>query len=120
MIKTTTYLFGFIIVAFVFLLRDKKTTEAEQLKKQYYIEQEIAEKDSIIGVLHEVEVEFINEIKVTEAKIDSLEVHSKAQEHKIIIVKEQINDENTKAILCASDSTIMRILSEHHIKTRNN
>ncbi len=120
MIKTTTYLFAFVTVAFLFLLREKKTIEAEQLKQEHYIEKEISEKDSLIEVLHDIEIEFINEIKVTEEKIDSLKVHSKVQEHKIIIVKEQINDENTKAILCASDSTIIRILSEHHIKTSNN
>ena len=120
MIKASTYIFGLLVMIFVFLVREKKINDI----KLYTLKDE-AEKNIRVQNQHIKELVKINknqEIKALNSirAFDSLKTINQSQGYKIATAKKRLIDEKTRVILNAPDSTIIRILSEHHIKTKAN
>ena len=120
MIKTSTYIFAFFMLIFTWLLREKKHHELKIYEDKIKAEQRINEKNVIIDSLKIVN-DLKEEIIIKDHKeIDSLKSINKVQEYKINTTKKKLNNENTIKILSAPDTTVLRILSKHHINTYNN
>ncbi len=117
MIKVSTYIFGVLVVVFVFLVREKKINEAElhnlKTEAESNIELQNKEIKELVEINKKQELKALNSQRLN----DSLKSINKAQEYKIQKAKQKLKDEKTRAVLNAPDSTILRILSEHDIKT---
>ena len=120
MIKVSTYIFGVLVVVFVFLVREKKINEAElhniKTEAKSNIELQNKEIKELTAINKKQELKALNSQRLN----DSLKTINKAQGYKIAQAKKRLIDEKTRVILNAPDSTILRILSEHDIKTKSN
>jgi len=120
MIKASTYIFGLMVMIFVFLVREKKINEIKLYSLKEESEKNIQLQNQQIKEL--VEINKNQEIKALNSSraFDSLKTINKTQGYKIATAKKKLTDEKTRVILNAPDSTILRILSEHDIKTKSN
>jgi len=119
MIKVSTYIFGILVCVFFFIVREHKKKDFELYEHKKEAQERILKKDSLIQSLVISEIKKIEEIKNSILKIDSLNVVNIKHKNTIKKAKQELNVK-TKYILCAPDSTIIRILSEHEFKTKGN
>jgi len=118
MIKASTYIFGILVCVFFLIVRENKKKDLELHTTKNNAQNRIDQRDSLIGNLLKSESNKIDKINKSMLKIDSLKDLNKL--HKTTITTEKKNLNETKYILCAPDSTIIRILSEHEFKTKGN
>ena len=119
MIKASTYIFGILVCVFFFIVREHKKKDFELYEHKKEAQERILKKDSVIESLIISEIKKIEELNKSILKIDSLNVVNIKHKNTIKKAKQDLNAK-TKYILCAPDSTIIRILSEHEFKTKGN
>ena len=118
MIKASTYIFGILVCVFFLIVRENKKKDLEIHTTKKNAQNRIDQRDSLIGNLLKSESNKIDKINKSMLKIDSLKDLNKLHKTTITTEKKKLNE--TKYILCAPDSTIIRILSEHEFKTKGN
>jgi len=118
MIKASTYIFGILVCVFFLIVRENKKKDLELHTTKNNAQNRIDQRDSLIGNLLKSESNKIDKINKSMLKIDSLKDLNKLHKTTITTEKKKLNE--TKYILCAPDSTIIRILSEHEFKTKGN
>ena len=116
MIKASTYIFGILVCVFFLIVRENKKKDLELHTTKNNAQNRIDQRDSLIGNLLKSESNKIDKINQSMLKIDSLKDLNKLHKTTITTEKKKLNE--TKYILCAPDSTIIRILSEHEFKTK--
>lgn len=119
MIKVSTYIFGILVCVFFFIVREHKKKDFELYEHKKEAQERILKKDSLIESLLISEIEKIDKINRSISKIDSLNIVNIRHTNTITTAKKKINVQN-RYILCAPDSTIIRILSEHEFKAKGN
>lgn len=118
MIKASTYIFGILVCVFFLIVRENKKKDLEIHTTKNNAQNRIDQRDSLIGNLLKSESNKIDKINKSMLKIDSLKDLNKLHKNTITTEKKKLNE--TKYIICAPDSTIIRILSEHEFKTKGN
>jgi len=118
MIKASTYIFGILVCVFFLIVRENKKKDLEIHTTKNNAQNRIDKRDSLIGNLLKSESNKIDKINKSMLKIDSLKDLNKLHKNTITTEKKKLNE--TKYIICAPDSTIIRILSEHEFKTKGN
>jgi len=118
MIKASTYIFGILVCVFFLIVRENKKKDLELHTTKNNAQNRIDQRDSLIGNLLKSESNKIDKINKSMLKIDSLKDLNKLHKTTITTEKKKLNE--TKYIICAPDSTIIRILSEHEFKTKGN
>jgi peptidoglycan hydrolase CwlO-like protein len=118
MIKASTYIFGILVCVFFLIVRENKKKDLEIHTTKNNAQNRIDQRDSLIGNLLKSESNKIDKINKSMLKIDSLKDLNKLHKTTITTEKKKLNE--TKYIICAPDSTIIRILSEHEFKTKGN
>jgi len=117
MIKASTYIFGILVCVFFFIVRENKKKDLELYTTIKEAEYRIDQRDSLIGNLLKSESKKIDKINKSMIKIDSLQDLNKSHKTTITTEKKKLNE--TKYIICAPDSTIIRILSEHEFNPKD-
>ena len=118
MIKASTYIFGILVCVFFLIVRENKKKDLELHTTKNNAQNRIDQRDSLIGNLLKSESNKIDKINKSMIKIDSLKDLNKLHKTTITTEKKKLNE--TKYIICAPDSSIIRILSEHEFKTKGN
>ncbi len=118
MIKASTYIFGILVCVFFLIVRENKKKDLELHTTKNNAQNRIDQRDSLIGNLLKSESNKIDKINKSMLKIDSLKDLNKLHKTTITTEKKKLNE--TKYIICAPDSSIIRILSEHEFKTKGN
>jgi len=118
MIKASTYIFGILVCVFFLIVRENKKKDLEIHTTKNNAQNRIDKRDSLIGNLLKSESNKIDKINKSMLKIDSLKDLNKLHKTTITTEKKKLNE--TKYIICAPDSTIIRILSKHEFKTKGN
>lgn len=118
MIKASTYIFGILVCVFFLIVRENKKKDLEIHTTKNNAQNRIDKRDSLIGNLLKSESNKIDKINKSMLKIDSLKDLNKLHKTTITTEKKKLNE--TKYIICAPDSTIIRILSDHEFKTKGN
>jgi len=118
MIKASTYIFGILVCVFFLIVRENKKKDLELHTTKNNAQNRIDQRDSLIGNLLKSESNKIDKINKSMIKIDSLKDLNKLHKNTITTEKKKLNE--TKYIICAPDSSIIRILSEHEFKTKGN
>ena len=118
MIKASTYIFGILVCVFFLIVKEDYNADIELHTTKNNAQNRIDKRDSLIGNLLKSESNKIDEINKSMLKIDSLKDLNKLHKTTITTEKKKLNE--TKYIICAPDSTIIRILSEHEFKTKGN
>ncbi len=118
MIKASTYIFGILVCVFFLIVRENKKKDLELHTTKNNAQNRIDQRDSLIGNLLKSESNKIDKINKSMLKIDSLKDINKLHKTTITTEKKKLNE--TKYIICAPDSSIIRILSEHEFKTKGN
>jgi peptidoglycan hydrolase CwlO-like protein len=118
MIKASTYIFGILVCVFFLIVRENKKKDLELHTTKNNAQNRIDQRDSLIGDLLKSESNKIDKINKSMLKIDSLKDLNKLHKTTITTEKKKLNE--TKYIICAPDSSIIRILSEHEFKTKGN
>ncbi len=118
MIKASTYIFGILVCVFFLIVRENKKKDLELHTTKNNAQSRIDQRDSLIGNLLKSESNKIDKINKSMLKIDSLKDLNKLHKTTITTEKKKLNE--TKYIICAPDSSIIRILSEHEFKAKGN
>ncbi len=118
MIKASTYIFGILVCVFFLIVRENKKKDLELHTTKNNAQNRIDQRDSLIGNLLKSESNKIDKINKSMLKIDSLKDLNKLHKTTVTTEKKKLNE--TKYIICAPDSSIIRILSEHEFKTKGN
>lgn len=119
-IKTITIISFIFIAVIVFLFRQNRINELRKYEERFFIQQELERRDKETDRLLNQNQELIEVVEIKVKENDSLLFVVDIKEEKIQQAKKRKSHEETKAILYAPDTTIIRILSEHHIRTYNN
>ena len=120
MIKKSTYIFGFFTLLVLVLVRENKNKETKAYEVKFKAEQRIQKQKNTISLLLQNQETQIEKIKLEKIKNDSLLIANKLHEERTKQLKQSKSYEETRSIINAPDTTILRILSEHNIKTNDN